>query len=274
MIKSYIFFTFLAAALVSCGGTKPITTLPDDVEEVTTSPITRGAVDRVLFTSDRQDSIASTISYEFYTQPSRPVEDSVNYFVQRSVSGFLMYGEYTEPNAELSENFIKAALDTLEIMYYEEMSNYEEDEYFGGIWAVDVSNSIDETNSGYVQLSLNSWTYTGGAHGNGWSEDLLLDRESGRVLYLSDFFTDIEALTNLAEPIFRGSQGLEMDASLEEAGYWFEGGVFHLNENFAFTNESIEFFYNTYEIAPYAAGPISLTIPLDQIKHLLKRKID
>lgn len=274
MIKPYIFFTFFAAALVSCGGTKPITTLPDVADDVTSSSITRGELNRNLFTSDRQDSITSTISYEFYKQPTKPVEDSVNHHVKRSVSGFLMLGEFSESTAELSEAFIKASLDTLEMMYYEEMSNYEEDEYFGGIWAVEMSNSIDESSSEYIQLSLSCWTFTGGAHGNGWSEDLLLDRKTGQILYLSDFFKDIEALTNLAEPIFRGSQGLEMDASLEEAGYWFEGGVFHLNENFSFTNESIEFFYNTYEIAPYAAGPISLTIPLKEIEHLLKRKAD
>ncbi len=273
MKLTFIFSLIAAASLLSCKTVEPIS-MDEVASENTPSAITRGSVDRMLFTSDRQDSISSSISYEFYTQPSKPVEDTVNHFVQRSVSGFLMLGEYNEASTELSENFIKAALDTLEMMYYEEMSNYEEDEYFGGIWSVEMSNSIDESNSEYVQLSLNSWTYTGGAHGNGWSEDLLLDRKTGRVLYLSDFFTDVAALTNLAEPIFRGSQGLEIDASLEEAGYWFEGGVFHLNENFAFTSESIEFFYNTYEIAPYAAGPISLSIPLDQIKHLLKRKID
>lgn len=273
MKRFYTLSVIFTAILTSCGGVKPIST-EEVVHEIGPSSITRGSVDRDLFTSDRLDTIASTITYEFYTNPAIPAEDTVNYYVKRYVNGSITFGEYSETNSELSDAFMVAALDSLEKMYYDEMSQYEEDEYFGGVWAVDFSNSIDETHSEYIQLAISSWAYTGGAHGNGWSHDMLVDRKTGKVLLLSDFFTDVDALTRLAEPIFRASQGLELDSDLEEAGYWFDGGVFHLNENFIFTGESIEFLYNQYEIASYAAGPISVSIPREQFKHLLKRKID
>jgi hypothetical protein len=167
-----------------------------------------------------------------------------------------------------------AALDTLESLYLDDLSQYEEDDYFGGIWSVDISNSINESHKEYIHLALSGWSYMGGAHGNGETFDVLIDRKTGRVLRLEDFFTDISELTAIAEAIFRKDQELDADTDLGEAGFWFEDGEFLLNENFSFNGETLEFAYNPYEIAPYAAGMISLSIPRAKINHLLKRTVD
>lgn len=270
---AYALFLGLTAGLAACGGVKPITNDPV-VNETSSKNITKGSVDKNLFTYNGLDTISSNISYEFYTNPSIPAEDTVNYIIKRFVNAHVSFGEYEHINTSLSKQFMVAALDSLESMYLDELSQYEEDDYFGGIWSVDISNSINESRSEYIHLVVSGWAYTGGAHGNGASYDVLVDKKTGNVLLLEDFFTDVAALTRIAEPIFRRSQEMDADVDLEEAGFWFEGGAFHLNENFAFTGESIEFTYNPYEIASYAAGTIFLSIPLADFKHLLKRKID
>jgi hypothetical protein len=43
-----------------------------------------------------------------------------------------------------------------------------------------------------------------------------------------------------------------------------------LNDNFHFTGDSMAFFYNSYEIAPYSAGQIEFSIPLKDIQGYLK----
>ncbi|HLH18807.1 MAG TPA: RsiV family protein [Bryobacteraceae bacterium] len=41
-------------------------------------------------------------------------------------------------------------------------------------------------------------------------------------------------------------------------------------ENFALTDESLIFYYNTYEIASHADGPTEVEIPLSEIRDLLR----
>ena len=142
----------------------------------------------------------------------------------------------------------------------------------GGIWTTETSISISESKLDYVEVSLSNWNYEGGAHGSAWSEERLIDRKTGVELELSDFITDQGELLRIAEAIFRADQGIDSDQNLYDAGFWFEDNVFRLNENFVFNENSMDFLYNQYEIAPYAAGMIYLSIPMDKIQYLLKRK--
>ncbi|MBO6760471.1 MAG: DUF3298 domain-containing protein [Roseivirga sp.] len=58
--------------------------------------------------------------------------------------------------------------------------------------------------------------------------------------------------------------------SLEERGYWFENDRFELTENFAIINKSLIFYFNPYEIAPYAMGPTELELKLTDFVSLIK----
>ena len=42
------------------------------------------------------------------------------------------------------------------------------------------------------------------------------------------------------------------------------------NGNFLLSEEGIVYIFNQYEIAPYAAGVIELTIPWDEVSDILK----
>jgi hypothetical protein len=44
-----------------------------------------------------------------------------------------------------------------------------------------------------------------------------------------------------------------------------------LNNNFAITKDGLIFFYNSYEIAPSAAGPAELELGYEEIKHLMRK---
>ena len=63
---------------------------------------------------------------------------------------------------------------------------------------------------------------------------------------------------------------LPAGAELGAAGFWFEGGRFKLNENFAVTPTGLLFFFNDYEIAPHSFGATSISLPWSQVMPLIR----
>ncbi|MDG1333456.1 MAG: DUF3298 domain-containing protein [Crocinitomicaceae bacterium] len=265
---------FVSAFLLSCSSSRPvieegITTIEE------TEMFTGGEARLMLYSSDRADSLESSIDYMFYSAPNKPYQDSVNKIVKSFVAGTVSNGEeIAELQAELSKKYFQNAIDIFGNWYNTELAVYDdEDDYFGGVWQTLTSASIYEDNPEFVEVGLGNWEYTGGAHGNGWSEQRIIEIATGKELMLRDFFKDIGDLCLIAEDIFRADQEIQHDQTLSDAGFWFEDDIFVLNENFVFNENSVDFLFNQYEIASYAAGAIVLSIPMDKVKHLLKRKV-
>jgi hypothetical protein len=51
----------------------------------------------------------------------------------------------------------------------------------------------------------------------------------------------------------------------------FENDQFFLPDNFAIVEEGITFFYNSYEIAPYAMGATELILRYDELKGIMPK---
>jgi hypothetical protein len=232
--------------------------------------ITGGEVEITLYSKDRADKAESVINYMFYETPSTHYQDSINRMIKTYISGVVSAGGgATEQNSDLSVEFINESIDEFGDEYKRQLEFAEG----GGIWQTLTTIEIHEDYPDFVELTIANWNYSGGAHGNAWSEQHFFDTRTGEKLFLEDFFKDVSELTQKAEVIFRADQEIPSDQNLEEAGFWFDDGKFELNENFAFNENSIDFMYNQYEIAPYAAGIIIVSIPMDQVSHLLKRKL-
>ena len=206
----------------------------------------------------------------FYETPMLPYQDSVNRIIKEYLSGFVSAGGgITEQNADVSAAFIENSLKD----FGDEYNRQQEIIEGMGVWTTETSISIIEGTADFVEISFHNWNYSGGAHGNAWSEQRIIDRKTGKELMLEDFISDMSVLTAKAEKIFRADQEIAEGASLIDEGFWFNDGKFHLNENFVFNEETLDFLYNQYEIAPYAAGVIYLSIPMEEVKDLLKRKV-
>lgn len=262
--------------LVSCVSNKPLTNSKENSESNTKneSGIIEGEVKLNLYSLDKTDSVESSIQYMFYESIDLPYQDSINRMIKEYVSSVVSFGEETmTKDSDLSVKFMEAAIDKFAAVYYEEMALYDDGEYFGAVWNSETVIEIHQENPEFTEVSFFNWDYSGGAHGNSWSEYLMLDTKTAKELKLSDFFSDVAELTSIAEVIFRADQEISPDVNLEETGFWFDDGIFVLNENFVFNENSIDFLFNPYEIAPYSAGLITLSIPLKEVEHLLKRKV-
>lgn len=270
--------------LASCHETQEIVQAMEDDMQMETEPdlqmdeiprlprIIQGIANGFIYSSDKSDSSEVIVNYEFYSrqfssnQMDSVYKDSVNAIVYNSIK-YATFGDEKSPLEELSKNFIASRIDTF-IAY-----GQEEADYLGSVmWSLELEYQLTEWES-FVDLTCSGWDYTGGAHGNGFLYDYLIDRNTGKTLGVKDFFSDIEALNSIAEKYFRKMYDLSEDQSLTEAGFWFDEDEFSVNENFTFRGKSLVFFFNSYEIAPYVAGPTELSIPVKEVKQILKREI-
>jgi len=67
--------------------------------------------------------------------------------------------------------------------------------------------------------------------------------------------------------------GAKNKEEAEEMGYGSLGDLMP-TENFCLTNNGISFHYNIYEIAPYAMGATTITLPYKQLKPWLNLQND
>lgn len=230
--------------------------------------IESGKTSGYCYTADKADSSESFISFEYYTpQFSSNVmdssyKDSVNTMIYRMIQFEFIEDMFDQETSILTDNFFSARLD-----FFLRNAQEEVDYLESTPWSMELNFHIVEKKS-FVRLNHTGWDYTGGAHGNYWDMYHLFDKKSGRILSLSDFINDIDALNRLALPYFREQNEIPDDITLEEYGFWFQGDAFEVNENFYFENGNIVFLFNPYEIAPYAGGTSELIIPLSDLGDL------
>ena len=139
-------------------------------------------------------------------------------------------------------------------------------------WQSETTGEVLLDRPDLVTVSLFTYAFTGGAHGMSVTQHMVFDTATGKQLGLAEFFAPgFEALLDkLIERRFRQMRGLsESDPLTGEKGGLFENVIRH-NENFAVTGSGIRFLYNQYDIAPYAAGPITIDLSFDELKEILK----
>jgi hypothetical protein len=147
------------------------------------------------------------------------------------------------------------------------------DIYDGGYafnWEMQGTSYISMNRNGLLVYRSDSYAYAGGAHGMGISRFLVFDTGKKKQLSLKDIFVEgfEEELGLLLEKEYRSHYFLGEDESLTDAGL-FDEQIFP-SPNFFLTSNSIDFFYNPYELAPYSMGSISIKLYKSDIRQLLR----
>jgi hypothetical protein len=139
-------------------------------------------------------------------------------------------------------------------------------------WEVDRQVAILPSPVGICSIEAREFQYTGGAHPNTSIRLASFDVRSGRRLTLSDLLHPGfgARLDSLGEQAFRAARELPADSSIADSGFWFEGGRFRLPPGFAVTSDGLRFYFNAYEVAPYALGPTDFLIPFGQFEYLIR----
>lgn len=125
----------------------------------------------------------------------------------------------------------------------------------------------------YISLYINTYSYAGGAHGSTIVYQQTFRKEDGREFGWNNMFTQ-EGKMELKELLKQGvMRYFKTDSEQELKKYIFNGDDIYSFPLPAtppvFTQDGINFIYQQYEIAPYAAGMPEVTLSYDEVKPLM-----
>ena len=139
-----------------------------------------------------------------------------------------------------------------------------------GCWFVELKGDTVMVTPKVLLYQLDHFSFMGGAHPNSFRSLHVFDSVTGEEKEAKTFIADSTALLKKVEAEFRKIEKLDASANLEESGYFLLNHKFFIPANYTFTKEGVLFYYNPYEIAAYARGAISFTIPYKELDGIVK----
>lgn len=220
-----------------------------------------GKVELNLVSADGMDSSRNAVSFMYFEGDLSDGQIAVN----NKIKSFLFY-DSLQGSLELADFtlYLKSFNDEFKTVEKES-----EGDYTMLAWNLETEISIQEFKN-TIQLSLSSYNYSGGAHGNGTIYDFIFSKGDGRRLLPEDIFSNMNEVNKIAEVYFRKERGISEMADLAEEGFMFPNNIFGINDNISLDDEYIYVFYNSYEISSYAAGPTLVEIPRSALKKWIR----
>jgi hypothetical protein len=123
----------------------------------------------------------------------------------------------------------------------------------------------------YLELRRSREYFNGGAHPTQENSWFVIDIEKNTKLSLSSAFKpeSLSLIKGEIEDALRMKVNIAPAAALSSGGY-FEDDIV-IPENFFFSPEGVTFYWNPVEIAPYASGTITVTLPYADLRDKLTR---
>lgn len=121
---------------------------------------------------------------------------------------------------------------------------------------------VENGNDSILSYQTSLDTYLGGAHGSYVVGYYNFDKKTGKLLNIHDIIpeeAEMFALMAMEEQLCKDWGAKDLADLQEKTGITMLGDLY-LTNNFLLKNDSILFLFNQYEIAPYAAGLISVTV--------------
>jgi Deacetylase PdaC/Protein of unknown function (DUF3298) len=127
-------------------------------------------------------------------------------------------------------------------------------------------------NSKVATVHLDGYSFMGGAHPNPFTTVVSYNLvDGGKVLTLPAMVTDTNALRPLLETGYKQAKGMKPEDKISELLYP-ELQQLPMPVNTAILPQGIIFYYNAYEVAPYAVGPTEIILSWEQLGALAEKK--
>lgn len=272
MNRFFIAF-FVVASLVLHLGFYSCTTKPSDITVLLDSV----AVDSVcpLFHNYEKPACHFNLRMEV---PYVEGNSSLSQSLQRFLASIPRQGAFVEESdgtvAGMADNYLRTYI----MQYLQEgkdaIDSYGEDMQAAATWM-----SYEEQAEGTVVFHENSflsyqfkvYSYMGGAHGNTVTTNRVFDMNNQNVVTLSNLFTD-EALSVVGDYLRQALASQNECQTVDEliqSGIFFSAGEIEPNDNFLLDNKGLTWVYDPYEIAPYAYGPVTVSLSWNQLADLI-----
>ena len=136
-------------------------------------------------------------------------------------------------------------------------------------WEASVQAAKTYEDPRVLSIQMDTYIFTGGAHGYPATRFLNFDRRTGKELDAEDIIRDRDAFTRFAEDAFREQYSIGASAPINSTGFMFDNDEFTLPQNMGLTADGLVLHYNPYEAASYADGALILVFPLEDIRSFL-----
>lgn len=214
-------------------------------------------------TDSISDSTGVTVLFKYPEvtgAPADSIRDSLNSIIVNRIA--------TDAVDSLESRSLEAIADTLINEYVEVYTEFPDNAL---PWVYQRKIEVATDTLGIFAVEHIGYSFTGGAHPNSFVYYYNFDIRTAGELALDDLFIENyrPALDSIAEEHFRSYHELGPEEDIEEAGFWFEGGHFRVNDNFLIETDGLRFYFNPYEVAPYAAGPTEITVPYADLEGLV-----
>ena len=258
-MRSYILAAGVASLLFASCGKK------ETQQEEKHQPITFELKNYKLYSDNCAGDTAKCASYEVSYPEFAGIDSAVSKAIRYKIDSVLSIG-FSEGMVQSFEQSGKIFIDQ-----YQEFAG-EAAEAAGAAWYYSANVNVENSADSLIALSIYTEDYSGGAHPNSSTIFLNIQAQTGARVQLDNILKPgyKDALTKIGERIFREQRDLADTASFKRNAFDFPDDKFQLNKNYGFTKEGILFYYNSYEVAPYAAGPTEVLIPYTEIKDWLK----
>lgn len=121
-----------------------------------------------------------------------------------------------------------------------------------------------------MSYTIEHYAYMGGAHGSDVRTFSIYDMHTGAQLTEQDFFApgyEPQVAAMLVDNLIAQHDEFSSENDLREAGFYVE--EIRPNDNFYLSEEGLVYYFNAYDIAPYALGAVEIVLPYEQVKPLL-----
>lgn len=137
-----------------------------------------------------------------------------------------------------------------------------------------LTTKFSDGKEGILNFTCWKFEYTGGAHPNEWGKWLNFDTANGKLLKLQDVFiagSEAPISQLLLKELITEMAGRLEDENIKSLKDLQNAGILNLtnmyvSENFLLEKEQVSFLYNKYDIAPYSAGAITLSLPYSEVE--------
>ena len=227
-----------------------------------------------LFADTSKPACNVIINFSYPSQSSDELlSDSLDYYFIKVCFGE-RYAQFTVEEAikQYVNNYIKDYRKDLEPLYRQDEKDQPEGSAISSWYSYykNIESNVQTYEKGLLVYRSHYDEYTGGAHGMYMTNFMNIDLALMRPLYLDDIFVGEyqEAITDLIWNQLMAEHKAKTREELENMGYGSTGEIGPI-ENFYLSDKGITFYYNVYDITPYAMGPVSVSLPYTMIDHWL-----
>lgn len=132
-------------------------------------------------------------------------------------------------------------------------------------YSTEILDTIPFMNSKVVTIQMDGYAFTGGAHPNPFGLLVSYDlKNHAKPLEITDLVRDTNAVRSVLEKAYKRSKGLKETDPLSEVTYP-DLVQLPMPSSVGVVAEGIRFFYNAYEVAPYAVGASDVLLTWEQL---------